>query len=129
MQGRAPSSEQLADLTAYLRSLPPAQPLAKRSEGPAIERGRALFGDRQCAHCHAGPEYTRPGRFDVGLPDEVGNRRFNPPSLRGVGGREPLLHDGRAAKLGAVFLDHGHPGGDDWTPADVADLVAFLRTL
>lgn len=128
MQGRAPTSEQLADLTAYLRSLPPARPLAATDEA-AVARGREIFETRDCARCHTGPEYTGAGRYDVGLADEVGNRRFNPPSLRGVGQREPLLHDGRAVTLGDVFLKHRHLRNADWTAAEVADLVAFLKTL
>src|SRR5262249_11144077 len=95
----------------------------------AVARGREVFRARECAECHAPPEYTSPGRFDVGLADEVGNRKFNPPSLRGVGGREPLLHDGRAERLGDVFRRVKHPNGAAYTDAAVNDLTAFLRTL
>ncbi len=128
MRGRTPSADQVADLTAYLRSLPPPSPGPDRPDDAAA-RGREAFRSRKCADCHAPPEYTEPGRFDVGLADEVGNRKFNPPSLRGVGRREPLLHDGRAGSLPDVFLRHRHPRDADWTPAEVDDLVAFLRTL
>ncbi len=52
-------------------------------------RPRRLAGGRfsrseSAQSCHALPEYTSPGRYDVGLRDEVGNREFNPPSLRGA---------------------------------------------
>src|SRR5262249_5606729 len=97
MQGRPPTDEQVADLTAYLRALPPPTPADPAGGGEAAARGRAVFDARGCTECHAPPEYTTPGRYDVGLADEVGNRRFNPPALRGVGRRTSLLHDGRAA--------------------------------
>ena len=80
------------------------------------------------AQCHAPPTFTAEGRYDVGLDDAVGNRRFNPPLLQGVGLREPYLHDGRAATLEDVFLNivtratrSGRPGG--------ARMAAYLRTL
>jgi cytochrome c peroxidase len=127
MQGRRPSEEQVEDLAAYLRSLepPPSAPL----DDPAVERGRAVFVARECATCHAPPAYTTPERYDVGLVDEVGNRMFNPPSLRGVGLRQPLLHDGRAKTLGDVFATHHHPRDARFSPQEAADLVEFLKTL
>ena len=79
--------------------------------------------------CHVAPEYTSPGRYDVGLSDEVGNREFNPPSLRGVSSRDSFLHDGRARSLEEVFQKEKHPRGLTLSPREVTDLVAFLKTL
>lgn len=132
MQGKSPTDEQVGDLAAYLRSLAPptpAQTAAGREDDPASSRGRDVFRARDCANCHAPPAYTTPGRFDVGLVDEVGNRKFNPPSLLGVSRRQPLLHDGRAATLEDVFRTHRHPGGLELSPGEIADLAAFLRGL
>ena len=92
-------------------------------------RGRAVFETRKCASCHVPPEYTSPGRYDVGLIDEVGNHEFNPPSLRGVSRRETLLHDGRAGSLEDVFQKERHPRRLELTSREIADLVAFLKTL
>ncbi len=130
MRGRPPSDGQVADLTAYLRSLPPPRSIpVEAADGEAVERGRVLFQSRKCAECHAPPEYTSEGTFDVGLVDEVGHRKFNPPSLRGVGDRAPYLHDGRAATLPDVFLRHRHPRESGWLQGEVEDLATFLRTL
>jgi YVTN family beta-propeller protein len=129
MRGKSPSAEQVEDLTAYLRSLPPPRPIPVEGADEAIERGRAVFRARRCAECHAPPEYTSEGTFDVGLVDEVGHRKFNPPSLRGVGDRAPYFHDGRAASLEDVFLRHRHPKESGWSHGEVEDLAAFLRTL
>jgi cytochrome c peroxidase len=124
----------VAALAAYLRSLEPV-PSSRidgamaHAEGPAASRGRAVFEARRCGECHAPPEYTSPRLYDVGLADELGNRRFNPPSLRGVRLREPLLHDGRAGALEDLFTRHKHPDGVPLPLEATADLIAFLRTL
>ncbi len=129
MRGRSPTDGQVADFAAYLRSLPPPEPEKTAGQEEAVARGRALFVARKCAECHAPPDYTTPETYDVALLDEAGRRRFNPPSLRGVAGRAPLLHDGRAATLEDVFRVHRHPRDARWTPEEAADLSAFLGTL
>src|SRR5262249_39740990 len=128
MQGQSPNDAEVADLVAYIRTLKPPAPARIEAVTPAMSRGRTLF-ERECADCHAPPVYTVPGRYDVGLVDEKGNRKFNPPSLRGAGRTERLLHDGRATSLEEVFKTHRHPSGTELTDEQVADLVSFLRTL
>jgi cytochrome c peroxidase len=130
MQGAKPSEAAVADLVAYLQSLEVPAPLATATvDGSAVERGREIFRARKCAECHEPPLYTTPGTYDVGLDDEVGHKRFNPPSLLGVGRREPLLHDGRAQTLEDVFSRHGHPRNSEFSPREIADLAAFLKAL
>ena len=132
MQGTKPSDSQVADLTAYLASLSPrstgvtANPPAGSA---AVQRGREVFRAQKCATCHEPPEYTSAGKYDVGLIDEVGNREFNPPSLRGASGRDTFLHDGRARSLNDVFQRERHPRNVALTIEEIADLVAFLKTL
>lgn len=126
MQGQDPSQDQVADLVAYLRTLGPLSP--RPPAEPAAARGRAVF-QRECATCHAPPSYTSSRTYDVGIADEAGNRRFNPPSLRGVWLRTPLLHDGRARSLEDVLGKLGHPLGAELTGEELADLVAFLKSL
>ncbi len=128
MRGRTPSAAQVDDLTAYLRSLSPPRPTSSE-DNEAVARGHVVFRTRKCAECHAPPDYTARGSFDIGLVDEASNRKFNPPSLLGVGSRPPFLHDGRAASLSDVFLRHRHPRESGWSYTEVEDLVAFLKTL
>ncbi len=128
----APTAEQVEALTAYLRSLRPLSPVlanGERALDAASLRGREVFQSRKCHAFHTPPEYTSPERFDVGLTDEVGNRQFNPPSLRGVSRSEPLLHDGRASTLEDLFQRDRHPRDSVLTTQEIRDLVAFLRTL
>jgi YVTN family beta-propeller protein len=132
MHGPKPTETQVADLTGYLNSLAPPSPQLwsdGTDDATAVMRGREVFEARKCATCHTPPEYTSPERYDVGLADEVGNREFNPPSLRAVSRRDVFLHDGRARSLDEVFQKERHPRGLALTPREIADLVAFLRTL
>ncbi|HEX3450461.1 MAG TPA: cytochrome c peroxidase [Isosphaeraceae bacterium] len=132
MHGPKPSDEQVSDLAAYLTSLAPPSPRQvdiDPLDASAVSRGREVFATRKCAICHVAPEYTSPERFDVGLTDEVGNREFNPPSLRSVSRRDALLHDGRTHSLEEVFRKERHPRGLALSPQEIADLVAFLKTL
>jgi YVTN family beta-propeller protein len=132
MHGVKPTDENVSDLAAYLNSLaPPSAEVMGIASGDAsaIGRGREVFESRKCASCHVPPKYTSLERYDVGLHDEAGNREFNPPSLRAVSRRDSLLHDGRAGSLEDVFQNERHPRGLALTTREIADLVAFLRTL
>ena len=128
-----PTDEQVQALTAYILSLAPPPPIdVARGEFDAdsVSRGKALFVKRKCAKCHAAPTYTTPKLYDVGLIDQLGKKRFNPPSLLGVGQRGPYFHDNRAESVADIFQVHGHQrGGKRLTQQELNDLVAFLRSL
>lgn len=124
--------EDVKAIAAYVKTLelpPPLDELRGTRDAAAIERGRQVFAKRDCAQCHAGPAYTSPEVYDVGLKDSQGNTEFNPPSLRGLSHRGPFLHDSRAATLEEVLLKHGHPNDTAFTADDVKDLTAFLLSL
>jgi DNA-binding beta-propeller fold protein YncE len=119
-----------ADLAAYLNSLKPAPSVAaarlKRDETLLIA-GKAEFRSAGCVECHAGPQSTTAGVFDVGLEDQLGQRRFNPPSLSGISQRDRLLHDGRARSLDEL-LDI-HPPGITLSKEERRRLIVYLRGL
>jgi hypothetical protein len=80
--------------------------------------------------CHIPPlTYSSNGVFDVGFADERGQRKFNPPSLRGVGQGYRFLHDNRAATLEEVFTKYRHKVPADMPANDLRDLLRFLRSL
>lgn len=131
-RGQKLPAQQAEAIAAYLKTLelpPPVDVLRGTQDTAAIERGRVVFERHDCGRCHAPPSYTTPRAYDVGLTDAEGNREFNPPSLRGLSHRGPLLHDSRARTLEDVFLEHGHPSDTAWSADEVADLAAFLRSL
>lgn len=134
MHGTDFTGKQANDITAFLHKLsppPPLKPHPKNEEdGNSLARGRTLFGELKCAKCHVPPlTYTTQGTFEVGLSDEVGNNRFNPPSLRGVGRRRGYFHDKRAGTLVSVFDEHQHQLDRSLSNQELGDLVRFLESL
>ncbi|AGA27260.1 cytochrome c peroxidase [Singulisphaera acidiphila DSM 18658] len=129
LRGPDPAPGMVDDLVAYLESLRPPPPRRPRDD-PAAQRGAALFQARRCESCHRPPSYTIAGVRDVGLDDgSGGNRKFNPPSLRGVGWSAPYFHDGRAATLSQVVQSHSPGQERALSPQERDDLVAFLESL
>lgn len=133
MQGdKELTDEQVGSLVAYMESLkspPSVDALRGTANKAAIERGRELFAEQKCTTCHAPPTYTTPQTYDVGLVDKQGNRKFNPPSLRGVGQRAPYFHDNRAATLEDLLRNHDHPVERALSDEELEDMIAFLRSL
>ncbi|HLJ91954.1 MAG TPA: cytochrome c peroxidase [Gemmataceae bacterium] len=129
LHGAQPSEQQVTDLAAYVRTLPPPTPLARRVDPASVQRGQEVFHNQSCNRCHTPPEYTSKGTYDVGLKDEAGNTRFNPPSLRGISQGGPYFHDNRAATLEEVFTRHRHQLTRELSRHELADLLAFLGSL
>src|SRR6185437_11324513 len=82
----------------------------------------------------ADPDLAELGHFAVTLePADIG--KFRTPSLRNVALTAPYMHDGSVSSLEEAIerevYDHGNPSGRPLilTPAEKADLVAFLRAL
>lgn len=117
-----------AALLGFLDGIPAAAAASSDDEGAA--RGRALFESEatECSACHTGPNFSDNQAYDVGT-----GGAFVTPSLVGVGYREPLMHDGCATDLADRFGPCG--GGDEHgkvsqlTDAEIADLVAYMKTL
>ncbi|MFO1095119.1 MAG: cytochrome c peroxidase [Planctomycetaceae bacterium] len=128
------AAEQINDLVAYLHTLEAPPPLRPTAETPddeqLIAHGREVFSAQGCARCHVPPlTFTSDQIVEVGLSDEVGTTKFNPPSLRGVSQQERLLHDGRATNLRAVFTECGHQVPAGLSEPDLDALVRFLQSL
>jgi cytochrome c553 len=122
------------------------------SPADTTSNGAAVFA-ATCAGCHAPPAFTGdPVPLDevgtdptIGVSAIRGTGSYRVPSLRGVGQRALLLHDGSLPSLDAMFdpsrLDAtftggvrpgavpGHVFGLDLDARDRADLIAYLETL
>jgi len=119
-----------ADLAAYLNSLSPAPSLAAArldSDEVPSKAGEVVFRSAGCVECHSGKRYTAASVFDVDLEDQLGQRRFNPPSLLGVSQRDRLLHDGRSRSLDEL-LDI-HPPELSLSRQNRRELMTFLNGL
>jgi YVTN family beta-propeller protein len=112
---------------------------------PAAQRGKELFVSAEvgCAKCHSGPYFTdsslkKPYNLhDVGTsvdnPAEKMGPLYDTPTLLGIY-RQPLyLHHGKAKSLHEVLTKYNHQDRhgktSHLTPAQLDDLVAFLRSL
>jgi len=130
----------------------------RRAISDAAARGFALFeGKAKCNACHQGFNFSDNGFHNLGLkatPGVVDNGRysqrpiavnrgaFKTPTLRNVSIRAPYMHNGMYQTLEEV-VQHYNRGGDvkanldpnmnpaglGLTKSDVADLVAFMKTL
>ncbi|WP_437897125.1 cytochrome-c peroxidase [Sorangium sp. So ce124] len=129
MGGQQPGARRLDLMARYLDSLP-AFPASPPEDDAAVARGEVLFHDKKvaCADCHGGPMLTNNRNEDVGK-----GERLQVPSLLGIAGRAPFMHDGCAATLRDRFdpLCGGDKHGDvsGLTSAQLDDLVAYLETL
>ncbi len=128
MQGNPLTEEETSDLEAYMKTLPPPPALGTEDK-LAVERGAAVFEAQNCRNCHTQPLFTSAKILDVGLKDERGTSKFNPPSLRGVSQNAPYFHDGRARNLEAVFTQFRHQLNGELSSEELTDLVAFLNDL
>ncbi|HUV96867.1 MAG TPA: hypothetical protein VMV98_05295 [Acidobacteriaceae bacterium] len=138
----------LADLTAYINSLPARPNRWRLPDGKltsAQERGKAIF-DRtvdnfgkpipltsRCNSCHSGPLGTDQEKFDVGTKgpnDDSGV--FDTPQLVNIALTAPYLHDGTAATLEEIWTVHNphdqHGRTNDLTKDELNDLIEYLRT-
>jgi hypothetical protein len=135
MQGAAPPEQVIDALVAYMVTLRLPSPVDRDSRNDGDDHAQALLGGRQlfqsleCARCHRPPTFTTPEIYDVGMEDTVGNRKFNPPSLRGVGRRRVLFHDGRARSLRDVVANYKHQLPRELTTTEVEQLVRFLGSI
>jgi cytochrome c peroxidase/DNA-binding beta-propeller fold protein YncE len=136
MSGKEPTSDEVRAVVAYLETLdhPPNPGQRNGRLTPEGIRGRLLFeGKARCWRCHEAPDYTSSRNYDVGLQADNGPYpKWNPPALRGLWDRGPFLHDGRSATLEDVLTRWHTPeriGGAKLTPAERADLIAFLGSL
>jgi hypothetical protein len=99
-------------------------------DAAAVARGAELFDAPElgCRSCHTGALFTNNKLANVGT-----NGTLKVPSLVGVGGRAPYMHDGCAATLQDRFGacgggdNHGHTS--QLSAAELADLVAYLESL
>ena len=133
LNGDPLSTPEISDVVAYLHTLkapPPVEVESSSEDVEQIQAGRELFAGLGCRECHVPPQtFTVDRTFDVGITDEAGLKKFNPPSLRGLSQRERFFHDGRVDSLAEVFTDEGHQLDRSLSEAELSALLAYLRSL
>ena len=132
---RRPSSQETGasdmsiarDIVAYLiKQQIPKEPV---EDTAARKQGQALFESRGCATCHK-PEshYTSSETYDVGVADELGQTKFNPPSLEGLRYRRAYFHDARYKSLEKLISNHPD-AKTKWPQEERTALETFLMSL
>jgi MYXO-CTERM domain-containing protein len=140
---KAGVSEALDALAAYVASLdrfprsPHRNPDGSRTA--QAELGASLFASLDCTSCHRGQKLTdsAPGRLhDVGtIQPSSGDRLGEPltgldtPTLRGLWGTAPYLHDGSAETLHDVIDNPAHGNAAGLPQVQKDQLVQFLLQL
>ena len=134
------SPERLADLVAYIESIPLAPRRHDEFLEAARDQGRKIFFRTRandgaeisvvgrCQTCH------RPPLFTDRLPADVGSGgSFDTPHLLDLGSTAPYLHDGRALTLEEIWTVHSpddtHGMTRDLTKVQLNHLVLYLRSL
>lgn len=124
----------IGDLEAFVRAMPPP-PRAKRPLSAEAEAGRRIFhsSETRCSTCHAesqGFGGVKAENVSSGtMTDTV--KEFLVPSLRFIGASAPYYHDGRFTTLDDLIVAADGKMGHTkhLSPAEVASLAAFLKTL
>ena len=140
IQFTEPSKEDVDAVIAYFKSLEPVASPHLAPDGSLTEsaaRGKEVFHRESvgCAKCHPAPLFTKLGMRNVGTATERdrGAAKYDTPTLIELWCNPPYLHDGRAATLREVLVDHNSDGehGDvsSLAPAEIDDLVQYLLSL
>lgn len=134
-------TSKLAALHFYQLAIPAPDPPPGSFDAAAASRGEALFnGSAGCAECHVPPLYTEPGYAihsaeEIGIDDFQANRSptegYRTTPLAGLWSHTKggFYHDGRFATIPEVVEHYDRHFGLGLTPAQISDLVEFLKSL
>jgi len=136
---REPKRQEIADTSAYLRSLKPLRSPYRVAGGGLSEaalRGKKIFEDPEvgCAHCHSGALLTDLKKYDVGTKGPFDSASsFDTPGLFELWLSGPYLHDGSAATLREVLTTRNrgdrHGKTSKLGRKALNDLIEYLRSL
>jgi cytochrome c5 len=138
-------SAKLPDLQAYQLTLAAPTPPAGSFDAAAAARGKTLFeGQAQCSTCHSGSNFTDANER-LHAPSEVvsepepngepsyaarsATKQYRTAPLKGLWQHAPYFHNGTAATLTDVVNTYNTRKSLGLSPAQVADLVEYLKSL
>ena len=125
--------DEVEHLVAFMESLEPLPSVAEARgsvDHEQVREGKLVFERVGCSECHSEDRYTSFGVYDVGIKDENEKGLFNPPSLRGLSQRGPMLfHDNRANGIRGVLVDEKHQLTEELSDRDLENLIQFLESL
>jgi mono/diheme cytochrome c family protein len=135
-------SSKLPALQAYQLSLAAPTPPAGSFDPAAAARGKVVFeGAGKCSTCHSGDKFTdanttlHPVADSMAEPENPSyasrsaTKQYRTSPLRGVWQHAPYFHDGSAPTLEAVVQTYNTKRSLGLTPAQIADVAQYLKSL
>jgi mono/diheme cytochrome c family protein/predicted small lipoprotein YifL len=135
----------LPALRAYQLSLGAPPPPPGSFDAVAAVRGQLLFnGKAQCVNCHSGMKFTDANERlhevseAVSEPEPGGapsyasrsaTKKYRTAPLRGLWQHPPYFHNGKATTLEDVVKTYNERKALGLSPAEVADLAQYLKSL
>jgi mono/diheme cytochrome c family protein len=134
-------TSKLAALQFYQLSIPAPAPPKGSFDESAASRGESLFtGAARCSTCHVPPLFSEPGwamhtGAEIGIDnfqaDRAPDHRYRTTPLKGAWSHQKggFYHDGRFPTLMSVVQHYDATFALHLTPAQVNDLVEYLKSL
>jgi mono/diheme cytochrome c family protein/cytochrome c5 len=135
-------TSKLPALQAYQLSIAAPPPPAGSFDATAAARGKLVFeGAGKCVTCHSGATFTDANTRLHPLADSMAEpetpsyaarsatKQYRTSPLKGVWQHPPYFHDGSTATLEAVAQTYNSKLSLGLTPAQVADLAVYLKSL
>jgi hypothetical protein len=126
-------------IDTYLKSLTPIpSPIVLSNASAArIKAGEKIFNSAKagCSACHPRGLFTDLQHYDVGTQNQTdkSGEAFDTPTLVEIWRTAPYLHDGSAATLREVLVDHNssdrHGGTSHLSPSQIDALICYLLSL
>jgi len=135
-------SDKLPALQAYQLSLVAPAPPPGSFDAAAAARGKLLFENKaRCASCHSGASFTdanerlHPPSDSMAEPEtpsyasRSATRLYRTTPLAGAWQHAPYFHDGSATTLDDAVATYNYKLSLGLTPAEVADVAQYLKSL
>lgn len=116
----------------YLKSLIPVPSpyLVDGELSNKAKKGKQVFENTGCNHCHFGSYFTDQKRHEMGKQGAYDHQNtWDTPTLIEVWRTGPYLHDGRSATMKDVFIEEQHGLRKELSNDEMEQLVEYVMSL
>jgi len=116
----------------YLQSLTaiPSPYLIEGKLNEKAQKGKLVFEQVGCGHCHSGNWFTDLKMHEIGKESEFDRQNtWDTPTLIEVWRTGPYLHDGRSATMKEVFSKEKHGLQKELSEEEIAQLTEYVLSL
>ena len=121
-----------AAVDKYLKSLKavPSPFLIDGKLSEKAQKGKIVFEEQGCVHCHSGNCYTDLKMHEIGTQGEYDRQNtWDTPTLIEVWRTGPYLHDGRSATIEEVFSKEVHGLQKELSQEEIEQLSEYVLSL